>query len=109
MEIATVTICMPARWVTLGAGFAGLSKNSAMSANRVVSKQTEEFFQASETGDVQAVKDLVQDPHVDINWHCTQSVRCCLVFVRGDRSTENGPFCLAVRGHTAACRHRQWP
>ncbi|KAG7389754.1 hypothetical protein PHYPSEUDO_009674 [Phytophthora pseudosyringae] len=44
-----------------------------MSANREVSKQTEELFRASETGDVQAVSDLVQDPQVDINWHCTQS------------------------------------
>ncbi|KAL3673423.1 hypothetical protein V7S43_001135 [Phytophthora oleae] len=44
-----------------------------MSANRVVSKHTEELFRASETGDVQAVAGLVQDPQVDINWHCTQS------------------------------------
>ncbi|EGZ28321.1 hypothetical protein PHYSODRAFT_309222 [Phytophthora sojae] len=44
-----------------------------MSANRVVSKQTEELFRASETGDVEAVRGLVLDPEVDINWHCTQS------------------------------------
>eukprot|EP00644_Phytophthora_capsici_P000335 jgi/Phyca11/100155/e_gw1.4.895.1 len=44
-----------------------------MSVNRVVSKQTEELFRASETGDVQAVVGLVQDSQVDINWHCTQS------------------------------------
>ncbi|POM68523.1 Ankyrin [Phytophthora palmivora] len=44
-----------------------------MSANRVVSKQTEELFRASEIGDVQVVKDLVKDPQVDINWHCTQA------------------------------------
>lgn len=39
----------------------------------MVSKQTEELFRASETGDVQAVVGLVQDSQVDINWHCTQS------------------------------------
>lgn len=44
-----------------------------MSANRVVTKQTEELFQASENGDTKAVSDLVKDPEVDINWQCTQS------------------------------------
>lgn len=44
-----------------------------MSANRVVSTQTEELFQACEAGNVQAVVDLLQDPQVDINWQRTQS------------------------------------
>ncbi|OWZ22175.1 hypothetical protein PHMEG_0003172 [Phytophthora megakarya] len=42
-----------------------------MSANRIVLKETEELFRASETGDLQVAKNLVQDPQVDINWHCT--------------------------------------
>ncbi|KAH7479219.1 putative ankyrin repeat protein [Phytophthora ramorum] len=44
-----------------------------MSANRVVSRQTEELFRASENGDTQVVTDLVQDAQVDINWHCSLS------------------------------------
>ncbi|KAG6609365.1 26S proteasome regulatory complex, subunit PSMD10 [Phytophthora cinnamomi] len=44
-----------------------------MSANRVVSKQTEELFHASEIGDAEAVRGLVLDPEVDINWQCVQS------------------------------------
>ncbi|RLN66261.1 hypothetical protein BBP00_00002335 [Phytophthora kernoviae] len=46
-----------------------------MSANRIVTKQTEELFQASENGDVNNVADLVNDPGADINWHCKQSDR----------------------------------
>ncbi|KAG6975574.1 hypothetical protein JG688_00002233 [Phytophthora aleatoria] len=53
--------------------FHDLEDRRTMSANRVVSKQTEELFRASETGDIQAVSDLLQDPQVDINWQCTQS------------------------------------
>ncbi|KUG02211.1 E3 ubiquitin-protein ligase MIB1 [Phytophthora nicotianae] len=44
-----------------------------MSANRAVSKPTEELFRVCETGDVQAVSRLLQDPEVDINWQCSQS------------------------------------
>ncbi|KAF1778945.1 Ankyrin repeat-containing domain [Phytophthora cactorum] len=53
--------------------FHDLEDRRTMSANRVVSKQTEELFRASETGDIQAVSDLLQDPQVDINWQCMQS------------------------------------
>ncbi|KAG7400566.1 hypothetical protein PHYBOEH_005089 [Phytophthora boehmeriae] len=44
-----------------------------MSANRIVTRQTEELFQASESGDVKAVAELVKDPEADVNWHCKQS------------------------------------
>ncbi|KAF4134067.1 Ankyrin repeats domain-containing protein [Phytophthora infestans] len=44
-----------------------------MSANRAVSKRTEDLFRASEIGDLQLVSNLLQDPEVDINWQCTQS------------------------------------
>jgi hypothetical protein len=46
-----------------------------MSANRVVTEQTERFFRASDTGDAQVVAELLHDPLVDLNWHCVESVR----------------------------------
>lgn len=46
-----------------------------MSVNREIAPQTTELFRASEAGDVDRVAELLKDPVVDINWHCTQSVR----------------------------------
>ncbi|CEG50283.1 26S proteasome regulatory complex, subunit PSMD10 [Plasmopara halstedii] len=44
-----------------------------MSANRVISVQTEELFQACEAGNEQVVADLIQDSRADVNWQCKQS------------------------------------
>lgn len=46
-----------------------------MSANRIVTEQTERFFRASDAGDAKVVAELLHDPLVDLNWHCTESVR----------------------------------
>jgi hypothetical protein len=45
-----------------------------MSLNRVLTKETERLFKASEDGDAKVVAELVKDPKVDINWHRSMSV-----------------------------------